>query len=361
MIRILHTESSKGWGGQEIRIIQEAFGIRKRGYEVIIAAEKDSQILKKASELNFEIFPISFSKYNPQSFLKIKSLIEKLGIQIVNTHSSKDSWISTIAAKIISKKKIKVIRTRHLSTLIKKNFLNKILYDILTDSIITTGEQIKNRMINENKFNEKKIISIPTGVDIEKFNPDRFQLNKKKNEFSVGAVGVLRSWKGHNYLIDAIPSIIREIPNIKIYIVGDGPQRENLEKKIRTLNVEKWVKITGHREDIPDLLASLDVVIHPSYANEGVPQVVLQALAMEKAVIASDIACINEVVINNKTGILIKPKNVEAISNSILSLYKDKNLRKELGEKGRRFVVENYSYEKMLDKLETLYEKLLSN
>ncbi|MCS7232406.1 MAG: hypothetical protein RMJ67_09775, partial [Elusimicrobiota bacterium] len=92
-ITVLHTESSKGWGGQEIRILQEAIGMRERGYRILIATERDGILYQKASNEGFEVFPIHFSKYNPNSFIKIKFLIEKEKVDIVNTHSSKDSWV----------------------------------------------------------------------------------------------------------------------------------------------------------------------------------------------------------------------------------------------------------------------------
>lgn len=359
MITVLHTESSTGWGGQEIRIIKEASGLRKRGYRILISAEKESMIFKKAIQHGFETFPVSFSKYNPVSFLKIKSLIEKENINIVNTHSSKDSWIATIAAKLAFNKP-KIIRTRHLSTPIKKTVLNRWIYNVLPDIIITTGEEIKKNMIVENKFNPEEIVSIPTGVDLERFNPEVVYPTFNSKEFSVGTIGVLRSWKGHIYLLEAIPLILSYIRDIKFYIVGDGPQRENIQNHIKKLSIEKWVVMTGYREDIPEILASLDVVVHPSYANEGVPQAILQAMAMEKPVIASDAGAIKEVIINNETGFLVEPKNPSQIAEKIIELYERSELRIEFGKKGRCLVERDYSFDGMLDKIENMYKMLLN-
>ncbi|ODA43515.1 Glycosyltransferase [Thermodesulfovibrio sp. N1] len=357
MKTILHTESSLGWGGQEIRIIQEASGLRNRGYRILIAAEKNSVILKKAIQEGFEAFPVSFIKFKPSSFWKIKSLIEKENVNIVNTHSSKDSWVSIIAAKLASNKP-KIIRTRHLSTPIKNNALNRLIYNILPDAIITTGDEIRKHMINDNKFNPDKIFSIPTGVDLEKFNPEKVKPLFTNKEFKVGTIGVLRSWKGHIYLLEAIPLILNHISNIKFYIVGDGPQRENIKNNIKQLNIEKWVIMTGYREDIPEILASLDVIVHPSYANEGVPQAVIQAMAMKKTVIATDTGSIKEILIDKFSGLLIEPKNKEQIAEAVISLYKDNQLRSFLGENAQRLVKDNYSFDKMLEKIENVYQKI---
>jgi len=357
MKTILHTESSLGWGGQEIRIIQEALGLRNRGYRILIAAEKNSVILNKAAHEGFETFPVSFLKYNPSSFWKIKSLIEKENVNIVNTHSSKDSWVSTIAAKLAYNKP-KIIRTRHLSTPIKNNFLNRLIYDILPHAIITTGEEIRKNMIDKNKFNPNKIFSIPTGVDLERFNPEKVNPIFKSKEFKVGIIGVLRSWKGHMYLLEAVPIILNHISNIKFYIVGDGPQRENIINYIKQLNIENWIIMTGYREDIPEILASLDVIVHPSYANEGVPQAIIQAMAMKKCVIASNIIGIREVVIDGETGLLIEPKKPVEIADKIIKVYKDKNFRKILGEKAQEIVKYKYSSDKMFENIEKIYNDL---
>lgn len=357
-ITILHTESSKGWGGQEIRILQESIGIRDRGYRVLIAAERDSIIYKKAEEKGFQVFDVKFLKFSPASFIRLKQIIEDHKVKIINTHSSKDSWIGSIAAKTASNRP-KIIRTRHLSTPISNSLSSRFIYDIMPDLIITTGEAIRLRMIEQNRFNPKKIFSIPTGVILEKFNRERVNASLEKKEFNIGAVGVLRSWKGHEFLLKAFPIIVREIRGLHCYIVGDGPQYNRLLNLAKELEIEKFVTFTGHREDIPEVLASLDLLIHPSYANEGVPQTILQALAMEVPVIASKAGAIPEVIVHGKTGILIEPRNEIEIARTVIELYHDKRLRENLAKAGRELVEREYSHEKMIEKIDKLYRQLL--
>lgn len=357
MLTILHTESSNGWGGQEIRILQESLGMIKRGYRLMIAAPEGSHILRRARESGIRVFPWDFQKWNPLSFIRFSSLIKKEGVDIVNTHSSSDSWVASIAARLL-RSKIKIIRTRHLSTPIGKSPLNKIIYDLLPDVIITTGEEIRRRMIKDNGFNPSKITSIPTGIDIERFSPSSVKPAFPSKGFSVGVIGVLRSWKGHKYFIEAVPKIIKSIPEAEFYIVGDGPQYENIKRLIDTLSLKDKICMLGHREDIPEIIASLNIIIHPSYANEGVPQSLLQALAMEKPVIAADAGAIKEVIINEKTGFLIPPKNIDKIVEKAVILYKNPELSNAFGKEGRRLVERFYSFEGMLDKIESLYRGL---
>ncbi|MFZ6016104.1 MAG: glycosyltransferase family 4 protein [Nitrospirota bacterium] len=358
-LNILHTESSLGWGGQEIRIINESLGMLKRGHRVIIAAQPESKIIRRAQEIGLDVEAVTMKRaWSPASIFSILLIIKQYEVDILNTHSSRDSWIGTIAARL-SRLKPFILRTRHLSTPIGRNPLSRLIYNILPDGVITTGDEIKQRMIKYNHFDGEKIFPIPTGVDIEHFNPVRVSASIHSKGFSIGMVSVLRSWKGHRYFIEAVPAILCVIPDSLFYIVGDGPQFQNIRDMIKESSLEDKVLMLGHRDDIPEILASLDVIVHPSYANEGVPQSILQAMAMEKPVVASDAGSIKDVIIDKETGFLIEPKNHEQLAEKVIELYKNPELRIKFGKEGRKLVEKDYSTEKMLDKIESLYERLL--
>ncbi len=358
MLTILHTESSTGLGGQEIRTLQECIGMLSRNYRVIIAAPEKSEIYRRAKSAGIDTYQTIFVKKNPLSITRVASLINREKVDVLNTHSSIDSWVATFGA-ILSRKKPLLIRTRHLSTPISKSFLSRFIYDIMPDAVITTGEEIRQRMIKLNNFNSKKIFSIPTGVDLELFDPAQTLPSIEKKGFTVGMVSVLRSWKGHEYFVRAVPEILKSIPESIFLIVGLGPRYEHIRNLIKEMSLEENVFMLGHREDIPEVMASFDVLVHPSYAHEGVPQSVLQALAMKRAVVASDSGAIKEAIINGKTGFLIKPKTPSLISQKVIQLYHSPDLRKKFGEEGRKIVKENYSFSNMLERIEELYRHLL--
>lgn len=358
MLTILHTESSEGWGGQEIRIFQESLGMRKRGHRVLLAAPETSRIFARATEAGFEVFPARFGKKNPLSVMRMRSLIERERVDIVNTHSSSDSWVATVASRLASPRP-RIIRTRHLSTPISRSILSRLIYDTLPDSVMTTGEEIRQRMITHNGFNASKIFSIPTGIDTGRFDPSRVSPAFRAKGCAIGMVGVLRSWKGHRYFIEAVPLITEKIPDARFYLAGGGPQLENITRMLKEFSLEERVVMLGHREDVPEVLASLDVVVHPSYANEGVPQSILQAMSMERPVVGSDAGAIKEVVLDGQTGFLIEPKNPKEIAEKVVRLCKDPALRREFGKNARLFVQEKHSFEGMLDRIEDLYGRLL--
>lgn len=361
---ILHTEASLGWGGQEIRILEEAKGFKRRGHRVIIACQPESRLSKKAEETGIEVIRISMSRISCLSaFLKLRRIIEDFSIDILNTHSSRDSWLASIAGRI-SRRRPVIIRTRHLSTPISRGVLSRFLYERLPHRVITTGEEIRRQIVKDNGFDGSRIISIPTGVDINLFDPEkadgvlRKELGIDKDTPVVGMVAVIRSWKGHEYFIDAAEKILALFPEVKFIIVGDGPRKDIVKEYINRKGLQGSVIMTGHREDIPQAMASIDLLVLPSYANEGLPQAIAQAMSMEKAVVASKAGSIPEIVIDGKTGYLVRPRDPDALSERIVSLLKDKELRKEMGKAGRKLVASHLSLEAMLDRIENLYSEV---
>lgn len=348
-----------GWGGQEIRIIRESEGMIKRGHRIIIAAPKESIINQKAHEAGFLVFDNSFSKSGPLSIWHMRIVLKNERVDVLNTHSSKDSWVATMAARSLKNRPV-IIRTRHLSTPISKSFTSKLIYDTMTDAVMTTGEEIRRQMIEDNGFNPDKIFSVPTGADVDKFNPDTVSPSITHNGPKIGMVSVLRSWKGHEYFIKAAPDVLNKFPDAMFYIAGDGPQRENIINLIASLGLSDKIILLGHRDDVPGIMKSLDILVHPSYAGEGVPQSLLQALSMRVPVIASDAGAIKEIIINNQTGYLIRPKDSGAIADKIISLCGNPGLGRSFGEAGRSLVIEKYSFNAMLDRIESLYADLLN-
>lgn len=358
---IIHTEASLGWGGQEIRTVREAKGFKEKGHRVIIAAPKESLIYKRALSEGITAEPIEMpSSVSPRAMVRLKRIIDKYRAELVCTHSSIDSWLVSFAVRLVDDKPA-IIRVRHLSTPIRKGALNNVLYNKVPERVITTSEAIRRQMIEENGFDGGRIVSIPTGVDLGSFNPKapgqkvRRDAGFTDDDFIVGAVSVLRSWKGHFDLIEAAKIITEKNKNIKFIFAGEGPMRERIEERIKALSLESRVKLLGHRDDVETVLAALDLFAFPSYANEGVPQAVLQAMSMEKAIVASDLESIQEVIKDRATGVVVPPKDPQSLADAILSLYGDKALREALGRKARLFVEENYSFKSMVERLEGVY------
>lgn len=361
MLTILHTESAKRWGGQERRTFAEAREFKKRGHRVILAVQPGSALGKHAKEVGIEVREIRMENRDIlKAFFRLFSLIRRERVDIVNTHSSKDSWIASFAARLALRPRL--IRTRHVSIPISKHPLN-IIYK-LPHKIITCGEAIRKRMIEVNRFPLEKIVSIPTGVDVERFNPDRVKENIREelgidqDAPLVGNISIIRTEKGYPYFLEAAQEILKVKPETSFLIVGHEPKGNTLTQEVRKRGLEDKVIMPGLREDIPQVLATLDVFVLSSL-REGVPQGVTQALAMEKPVVATDVGGVPELIKHNQTGLLVSPANSETLAKAILELLEDREKAKRLGENGRRLVEEKFSQETMIERIEDLYRELL--
>jgi len=361
---ILHTESSVGWGGQEIRVYSELVHLRERGYRMLLACHPESKLALRAEKAGLEVWCLPFRRpIDPRLTRQVHRLLTRERVELVNTHSSVDSWVVSLAARTA---RVPVVRTRHLSVPLKKDPFSRLVYWTLCDRIVTTGEAIRRLFLEELRLDPAKVISIPTGADLSQLDPHTVDGKQVRQELGVeattpliGIVAVLRSWKGHRFFLEAVPLILRRFPSARFLIVGDGPQKGNIEGWIRELGLVQPVMMLGHREDIPEVLAALDMVVSASTAAEGVPQVLLQALAMRRPVVATRVGAVPEVIRHEETGLLVRHGDPAALAAAVTLLLADPHRGAALGMAGRRLVEKQFTLESMLEQLEVLYAEIL--
>ncbi len=212
---IVHTEASLGWGGQERRIFAEAEIMRQRGHQVFLALDPRGELSQRALKAGLPVFPIPFGgRHTIPACLTLRQLLSRQSVEILNTHSSLDSWVG-LWAVLGKRSRTKLVRTRHLSTPIQTSWPTRQLYQS-PDAIITTGQAIKNLIIARARVPETKIFSIPTGVPLDRFYPrprviqaSAVCLTWPQDSCLIGSVAVLRSWKGHIYLVEALEKVLQ--------------------------------------------------------------------------------------------------------------------------------------------------------
>jgi glycosyltransferase involved in cell wall biosynthesis len=285
--------------------------------------------------------------------------ISRLGIEVLNTHSSWDAWIGGLAGRL-GRTGVRIVRTRHLSTPIARSQPSRLLYTRLADHVVTTGEAIRRQMIERNGFPVERITSVVTGLDLATFCPTR-EAAAVREEFGipagvpvVGTVSTLRSWKGHLDLLEAIASL-RSGRDVRGLLVGDGPYAEVIRSRIRELRLESVIVMPGQREDVADMLSAMDVFAFPSTANEGVPQAVLQAMALRRPVVASQVGGIPEVVRDGETGVLVPAGDAEALARGIRRILADTSKVTGWITAAEDLVRAEYTLEVMLDKMDRVY------
>jgi len=357
---ILHTEWSEGWGGQEIRILLEMREHRRQGHKVQILCAPRTKLAEEAGGMGIEVIPHRIrSPWEPKSILRIKNLIRDLRIDVLHTHSSVDSWAGGLAGRWARVPVL--VRTRHISVRVRRPWLNRIYY--LPDAIITTGEHIRRELLQTHKILAERIVSIPTGADAGRFHPGPPDLELKKrmglpiDSPVITLVAVLRAQKRHELVIAAAAEVIKVFPQARFIFVGDGPGRKRVEQEIKNAQLESHILMTGYREDIPAILSFTDLGIISSVA-EGIPQFLFQIMAMGKPVIATEVGGIPEIVTSGVNGVLIPPEDPAALAKALVQVLGDPESARRLGEEGRRLVEQEYTVEKMAEKVYRVYQQV---
>ena len=368
LLHILHTEAAAGWGGQEIRVLQETRLLLERGHRVSLICQAGSPLEERAKSISnalFHLIPISMkSALSLGIFLTLYRYVSKNNLDVIHTHSSIDSWLGGLVGKLSG---IPVIRTRHVSLPVNDFFPNHLLYSYIPQRILTSGNMISDIVKQVRCVDSNKVVSVPAGVDLRKFDSEisgekiREELKVNSNQILIGKIGVIRGWKGHNYFLEAIPLILKKIPNARFVIVGDGPGFKEIKSKVNLAGIDNKVDLLGHREDIPEIMAALDVQVLASFAGEGTPQVIPQAFAMKTPVVATKIASIPDLLGQGERGVLIEPKNALSLAEGVLKIMRSSEIANHLVENARSFCLKELTVDKMMDSTIAIYEEVASS
>ena len=359
IMHILHTEWSDGAGGQERRILSESVGMQKRGHRVTVATGENCWIAAEARRLGIavEICPMR----GKADFKAIRALVDfcrREQVDIIHTHSGIDSWIGGIAAKLA---RVPAVRTRHLFLPLKYNPINFVHY--LFDRFFALGETMRLMLVKDCGFPSKHVVNIPTGIDFSAFVPQysrqemRSALNVEDCAFVVLTVAVIRGVKRHDVALRAFKILRSQLPDSIYLIAGEGPMRRDMERLSSELGIAGAVRFLGHRTDVADLLQAADVMLLTS-RSEAQSQALTQSIGLGLPVVATAVGGVPEVVLHEKTGLLVPPDDPPATAEALLRIANDPAFAKSLGEQGKQHAIQHYSLEAMLDKTEAVYNEL---
>ena len=356
-LSIVHTEASLGWGGQEIRILSESQGLIRRGHEVRLLCPPEARIYAEAPGYGVPAIALPIGRKRPVGVKVLYEWLKRNRCDLVSTHSSTDSWLSALALLAMGRP-IPTVRTRHISAPVPLNAPTRWLYTRATARIVTTGEALKKELIERNGFPAPRIDSVPTGIDAGRFRPGdrtaaRARLNLPADRKLVGIIATLRSWKGHRFLIEALP------PDAHLVIVGDGPMRGVLEELVAKLAIGDRVLFAGNQSDVVPWLQALDAFVLPSYANEGVPQALVQAMMTGLPCVTTSIGGIPEVAMHEKTALVVPAEDASALRAALQRLLSDEALSRRLGDAARAHCAANHSSQRMLDRMEEIYRQVV--
>jgi glycosyltransferase involved in cell wall biosynthesis len=347
MYTVMHTESSKGWGGQENRTLNEAIGLQKLGARVLILCQPDSRLAVRARENGIEVIMVKMRKsFDLSAIWQIMRVIGEERVDIVNTHSGRDSILAGIAGRLSSRKPV-IVRTRHLALPITSKFT----YSVLPHRVVAVSEYVRHYLVGLG-IPAEHVATVRTGVNLSRFDPEaengtlKQELKLDEHALLVGTIAILRHKKGHHFLLEAIPKILEAVPNAMFLFAGDGPQHENLSRAIEEKNLTKHVLLLGLRRDIPNVLKSIDVFVLPTL-EEALGTSFLEAMAMEKPVIGTHVGGVPEVIHEGKNGLLVKPSDPADLANAIIRLLEAPDLARSMGKEGRTIATTEFTIDRI--------------
>jgi glycosyltransferase involved in cell wall biosynthesis len=382
-IRVLHIITHVKLGGAQENTLLSVDGLsRMPEYELSLMygteSEENGELLSLAREKsNFIAIPEMDRSINPFSdliaFFKIYRHIRKGQYHIVHTHSSKAGVLGRLAAWLAGTPII--VHTLHglvfhdyQPRLVNRSLrLVKKMLAHTTDYYISVSKLIADKAIKEGIGSREKFRTIYSGMELDWFLNARCDGKAIRRDFGipedapvVGKIARLFPLKGHDELMSAAPTIVRQFPNIRFFLVGDGILLEHLKTQARKNGISENFVFAGFvdRRRIPEMISIMDVVVHTSL-REGLARVLPQALAIGKPCVSFDLDGAPEVVINDVTGYLVKAGDSYGLARAISRILENPELRRQMGENGRRRVDPAFRAETMVNEIAEVYQMLL--
>lgn len=364
-IKLLHLISRIDIGGAEKQLLNLVTNLDKEKYDICVAYFQGRGELKNEfKEAGIEVKKFKFiGLWDFFTGWKLYQDMKTNRYDIVHTHGFKADLWGAIAGKLSAVPLI--ISTVHNQEQYLNNpiigFLERWIIAPIDDTIIVVSDAVKRFLIKTSGIPQEKIKKVyyginPADIKIDKTKNIRDELGIGKDAPLIGCIGRLVEQKGHKYLIQAAEEVIQNFPQAKFLIVGRGSWERKLEALAGRQNLNSNIIFTGFRRDIYSLIDKLTLIVMPSLW-EGFGLVLLEAMALGKPIVATDVGGIPEVIKNKETGMLVSPADPDALAERIITLLEDRSLAERMAEAGRLTVNERFPLKKMLEEIELIYNK----
>jgi glycosyltransferase involved in cell wall biosynthesis len=365
-MNVLQLISSGGYYGAENVVVSLSESLERKNCRSVIGLFRhqyhhDEELARQAQQRGLTVLQIlCHRRWDWQTVRAIREKLEYFNIDVLHTHGYKADIYGFLAAR---RRGLPIVSTCHLWT---HDTAQVRMYELLDslflrrfDAVVAVSHTIEESLCLSG-VSESKIRVIDNGIDLPSFSQARATLAEKINKgqsLIVGTVGRLVPQKGLEYFLRAARGVLADFPNVFFVVIGAGPNRETLEHMARELAIKQNTLFTGYCADMPGAYASMDVFVLASI-DEGMPMVVLEALASKKPVVATCVGAVPQLIIPEKTGLLVGPRDVQALKVAILRLLRDSTLRSKLGNAGEALVKRSHSRNIMAENYLQLYEQV---
>ena len=346
-------------GGVETGVVDFAEYLVNHGHQSIVISN-GGELVSELERKGSKHYQLPVHKKSLWTILKmvkaVRKIIEQERIDIVHARSRIPAWIAYFASR---KTKAVFLTTCH------GYYKNKFFSQVMgwPKMVIVPSQAIARHMIDDFKVSSEHIRCIPRGVNLERFSIQR-EDTPGKSSFVIANIGRLTPLKGHIFFLKAMAKIVRTMPYVKIWVIGDAPaSKESYKQELllltKRLGLENYVEFLGNRRDIPQLLAKTDVLVFSSIEPESFGRVILEAQAIGVPVVANQVGGVVDIIDHEKTGILVLAKDIDSMAYEVMRVLKDKELSQRLVQQAQTKLKEQFSLEQMASQTIEVYEELL--
>ncbi len=374
--RILHLIYSFEGGGTERQAVELLKRIDPTRYDVKIAALRRRGPLYREIEDRFPAipeFPLS-SFYNANAIRQLKrfcALLTAERIDIIHTHEFYSGMIGVVAGRLTGTRVIVSQRNLRLSDRLVHKWGQRFIIR-LAHRVLVNAEAIRDQIVLAGSAPPEKLVVVRNGLRLcEPLKNEAalgltrrlihdalcLELGIEKSARLIGIVANLRPVKGHRYLMQAAPGIIRDHPRVHFVLVGDGELREEIQNQALHLGIAAHVHLLGWRADAAGLNAAFDLAVLASL-REGLPNSVMEAMAAATPVVATAVGGTGELITDGETGFLVSAGHCEALTKGICRALADEYVSQEIGMRGRAFVLSRFGFQRMVAEVQGLYDRL---
>jgi len=370
--KVFYLLDSLNIGGTETQAVELAVRMPTSEYEITLGClTARGPLLErlKGSDVRIEEFHPKGGLDSPTGFyemLRLAAYLQRERFDVVHAHDLWSNLMGVPAARLARVPAI-ISSQRDLSHFdwyrgMKRKALRTI--QGMSSVLLANATPIRDALIAEDRFPSAKLRVVHNGVDTTRFQRGRRDRERLFPGLDRGKLVVLvgnmhSDVKGHPWLIEAAPNVLKEFPDTRFILAGDGEARKDFERQARDRGLDSTFVFLGCRSDVADILASCDIGVLPSKA-EGLSNAVLEYMAAELPTIVSRVGGNPELVHDGVTGLLIPPQDSQALEAALLRLLRDENFARRMAEAGRRVATQDYSFERLVREVDALYTELLA-
>jgi glycosyltransferase involved in cell wall biosynthesis len=357
----LHIDTARTWRGGQNQCLLTVMGLRSLGHRAALVAHPDGELRRRAVE-GLDLIPIGArNEMDFSAGWRLARVLRSERPQVVHAHDPHGVAMASLAISFNVKLPPPfVVASRRVDFPLKTHAFSRWKYRQV-DLFICASDAIR-RVVQRQCLDAERLVTVHEGIDLDHVDAApkadlHAELWLPHRAPVVGNIGALVGHKGQRHLVEAAALVLRQLPDVRFVIAGEGELRGEIEAQIRHLGLEKHVLLTGFRPDVLSLLKAFDVFVMSS-TTEGLGTSILDAMACHRAVVGTEVGGIPEVVENGSTGLLVPAANPSAMAAAIVKLLKDPELRAKLGDAGRRRVEREFTVEQMVRATLAAYETL---